>query len=456
MKGSKRNGFIYKSVIGKILVITLLGLFGAKEGSAQENFQKGYIIQTEPDTVFGEINYKDWVQNPDTIEFRRNTESPIELFTPWDLNTFSVSGEIYKSRETTIDETPFEILPGNQVIGTGKSTREARVFLEVLVQSEPIKLFIYRHGRENFYIEGPGGLVELISHEYTTTNTAGEHYVVKMESADFQIQLSRFYYFCNGQAPENTKYTQKSLIKFVLGCFQDSPGQYVSFVKEADKAKFKSAFYYALAITSFDVLFGWDYETFISFGDIALGYSAVIVLPRDRGKRRLMFDLEYQRLKAKNRDRYYNIDLLGTCRPSFGDCSQIEEFNVEKLTVDISYLKLNVGYKHLLFGRDFSPLVMIGTSARVRLSSESYGRISEVKYYHYHDTGEKIAYDSNIREGRFITPTKYTYAYYLGVGVQYKSASVTLKREKLFSRTNINSFRTYYLMFTVEYPFKFN
>jgi hypothetical protein len=41
---------------------------------AQTNFHQGYVVKTNGDTVKGYIDYREWGQNPLSIDFRTNKD----------------------------------------------------------------------------------------------------------------------------------------------------------------------------------------------------------------------------------------------------------------------------------------------------------------------------------------------------------------------------------------------
>lgn len=456
---------IKRCVCSLLLTLTLTFVFGTV--LAQDNFLPGYIIKTNQDTLIGEINYKDWWKNPDKIEFIKRGESQVERLLPADISAFSVGNTRYISRKVTIDETPFEIKQGTQILDTKKSSREAEVFLEVLIESDPINLYLYRHSRENFYIEGPQDFVELISHEYVARglnnerNTTGDKGTgagtpsIMREDADiYKYQLKKFFPYCDGQKPEETKYTQKSLVGFVLGCFENSDQQQITFVKKIDGYKYRSSIYLGSGITSFTKPFLWKNETLRSVGDIFVGYSAVIILPRNHGKRRVLFGIEYQSIKARDKDDFYEIEVTGTCRVDPTQCSRQREFEVQELKVDVSYLKFNVGYKHLFMEGRTSPFTLIGANSKLRLDYETYYR-TETNLYDYHiDTGVQDLILSVTEEDEILVPTKITFAGFVGVGVQYKFMSLAMVYERGFGRSAFRDYNSLNLSFSVELPFR--
>lgn len=442
-----------KGCVAPLLLIVILSSVPEVVFS-QKNFLPGFIIKTEQDTLFGEINYKDWEQNPDTIEYRSSSNADIQLLTPEDITTFFAGGDLYKSRQATIDETPYEILPGNQIIGVGKSSREGKIFLEVLLQSSSVNLFMYRHGRNNFYIEGQNNLIELISHEYTSTTATGNHYVVKAESKDYQKQLESFFQYCKGQSPLKTNYSEKSLMKFVQGCFDTENKTVITFTKEVESVRFKSGLYGGISLTKFEVPFNWGQPTFKSTGDITIGYSAMLVLPRDYGKRSILIDLIYQRVQAESDKEYRNSRTLGDCAPSFGDCVLKEDVTISDLELNMDYLKLNVGYKHKFLSKGITPFIIVGVGANYILNHDSRGKTERSNYYQYRTSGDRVEYNYSSIEEEILDPTKLTYGAIGGVGVQYNWVSFILKHERGFGNTNLHSFSTTFLLLTIEYPFK--
>ncbi|MBK7174130.1 MAG: hypothetical protein IPH84_13035 [Bacteroidales bacterium] len=64
---------------------------------AQNKFLPAYVIQNDGDTIKGYIEYKQWGQNPEKINFKADLLTQVEIFKPLDIKAFFVQNELYRS-----------------------------------------------------------------------------------------------------------------------------------------------------------------------------------------------------------------------------------------------------------------------------------------------------------------------------------------------------------------------
>ena len=94
--------------------------------NAQSNFQNGYIITLEKDTVYGQINYQTDPDNMSKCIFRKTPDSKTETFSPRNLwgYRFTESGKFYISHDIKIKDI------------------QKKVFVEYLVNGD-LNLYFY-------------------------------------------------------------------------------------------------------------------------------------------------------------------------------------------------------------------------------------------------------------------------------------------------------------------------
>ena len=69
----KNHGFLF------ILIFSISTLTAV----SQDNFEKGFIIDLQGDTLHGFINNTDRVQNPETIVFKLENDSMTQYLSAW-------------------------------------------------------------------------------------------------------------------------------------------------------------------------------------------------------------------------------------------------------------------------------------------------------------------------------------------------------------------------------------
>jgi len=172
-----------------VCVTLLCGLF--QQSFSQVNYQPGYVIHLQGDTLKGYIDYRNWEKNPRKIAFSRLTDSPRQEFGPLDIRSFSVSGDLYEGAivdvETSTNNTQYlDYGPEMHVV---KDT----VFARALVLGEK-SLYIYHYtdgimSKEQFYIR-QGDRLELLQFKVYKTDHDG---VTVAAYNNFYINQIAFY-----------------------------------------------------------------------------------------------------------------------------------------------------------------------------------------------------------------------------------------------------------------------
>src|SRR5579872_7058219 len=154
-----------KHFYGLLLVSLLLPVFA----SAQSNYKPGYAVTLKGDTLKGFINYKEWGQNPSSIDFKTNiADKTAEVLTTDDIKLFNIIGlDLYQKFTGPIGIDNID--PGRISYGKDTTFKVASVFLRVLTGGKNITLLSYIDDvRPHFYTEEAPGYVpkELIYHLY--------------------------------------------------------------------------------------------------------------------------------------------------------------------------------------------------------------------------------------------------------------------------------------------------
>ena len=121
---------------------------------AQGSYKPGYIVTPQGDTVKGSIEYREWEDNPKSINFKGAASS--ERLTAQKVKFFSVSvGHLaeYEGYAGPISMDNTEI--NHLSIGKDTSVITDTVFLRVLQDGSKIKLFSYTDGKKRRFFIAP-------------------------------------------------------------------------------------------------------------------------------------------------------------------------------------------------------------------------------------------------------------------------------------------------------------
>jgi hypothetical protein len=203
------------------LTSTIVLVFG------QGNFQPGYVIADNGDTLRGFIDYRHLSGNPEQIAFKNTPVSEVVIHRAEDIQGYHVNNETYVSatiqhdlNPTKIDELSYSPVPKYEQLTT---------FLMVLYQG-PKSLYFHRDhdGRTGLYIKGEQG--EFLLLKYYRYRVEGGQVVTNMLYKD---QLQAYFNDC----PEVKKkiklltYSEISLEKlfktYYTSCSNDKVMAYV-------------------------------------------------------------------------------------------------------------------------------------------------------------------------------------------------------------------------------------
>lgn len=144
-----------------IFVAVLLGVHWTQ---AQTNFESGFIINNEGDTIRGEINFN-WVTKPDQLTFRA-LDSDEKQFITADLKGFKIeNGDFFQSLTIDVDISPTK---PNELLEMGKDKFEEQSFFAkvlLLGTANLYQSFDQERARYHYFIENgqSSGPIELIS-----------------------------------------------------------------------------------------------------------------------------------------------------------------------------------------------------------------------------------------------------------------------------------------------------
>ncbi|MCO5935751.1 hypothetical protein NAF17_09370 [Mucilaginibacter sp. RB4R14] len=121
----------------------------ALSASAQSNYKPGYYISLQGDTTKGYVDYREWEENPEIIDFKPTlNNNQRQHLTPQNVRLVSITGfEIYKSHTGSVSAD----VPGGNDRDT--SFEQKTVFLKLLTRGNKLALYEYRDGvKSRFFI----------------------------------------------------------------------------------------------------------------------------------------------------------------------------------------------------------------------------------------------------------------------------------------------------------------
>ncbi|MDP4186042.1 MAG: hypothetical protein Q8862_12900, partial [Bacteroidota bacterium] len=134
--------------------------------SAQSNFKKGYVVMFAHDTINGYIDYRNWSKNPKEIQFKKEGEQQVRIFSPLNCKSFQVENEIYEGHIVDVENSPIDI---NHLSVTSKPAMiRDTVFLSVFLRGRANLYYLKDEIDKTHLLIQVGGdsVVELIHKKY--------------------------------------------------------------------------------------------------------------------------------------------------------------------------------------------------------------------------------------------------------------------------------------------------
>jgi hypothetical protein len=234
--------------------------FISLEINAQAQFERGFIITNEGDTLRGYVQYLDWEISPETILFRMERTSEDKQFSAGEIVGFSIDSvnECYVSKNIGVIN-----LNSSQVFSMPPSlipSHHKNVFLQTIIKGPEASLYKYVNdvGEEHFYIETPILFQELTNYSYYQYQD-GRQYRARRE--DYKMQLASICINSDSFDGRIPNYNEKELIKYLEkynSCFLGETIVYRSPVSPV----------------VFDAMIGFGYDKFFDRFSYCLGVRA--------------------------------------------------------------------------------------------------------------------------------------------------------------------------------------
>lgn len=138
----------FQTRIFLVFVLTLFYSFCL----AQSNYQKGFIVNTNGDTLSGLINYKEWYKTPRRFSFKRSAGDKNTIYTANNLDFLHIDGRVTYVKfavQVSMNEVQFTRITQS----TSEPKVQDTVFLRLLVKGEKVSLYAYRDDvKQRFYV----------------------------------------------------------------------------------------------------------------------------------------------------------------------------------------------------------------------------------------------------------------------------------------------------------------
>ncbi len=305
----------------KMICLTITGLLFASLINGQENFQPGYIINLQKDTIRGFVDYRNWEKNPSDVVFKMGINELPTQYRSIDITGFGIQDEHYMSaiveRESTLNsfsDGPYSA----QLITELDST-----FLQTLIGGSKSLYYLKdKNGIDQFYIHQDTGFTLLIFKKYMKVQNENKG---NMENRTFVGQLIKYLQECDQiqDKLKDTKYKRSDLEKLFVEYYACTNSS-IAFHKKEDKIIAQLGVWMGPSITSLQINSESNYLGSVDFNSsttVAGGLTCDFILPRSQRKWSILTELMYTSYKTSG---HYD-DL----------------YNPATITFEYAYLKLN-------------------------------------------------------------------------------------------------------------------
>jgi hypothetical protein len=397
-----------KNFIQKIL-LSISGILIFQSTFGQKNYQPGYVIQLNGDTLHGFIDYRKWDRNPDDIIFKKELSENIFTYSPKDIRGFSVLDEIYESAiiETEMSsDNPDDLSSDSEL-----SIKIDTTFLQTIVSGVK-SLYFYKNtsGKEQFYIRHDS-TYELLKYKKYLKQNESDGTSVIAENNKYLGQLTYYLRDCPTIQVKlkDTKYGKRSIENLFLSYYKCTNSE-IKFHKKIEKLPIEFGLLAGLSSTSinfasysgsFAYLVNSDFK---SSENLLAGMFFNIGLPYNQGKWSIYNEFIYTSYKIDGFFQSYISD---------------KNYTTVNTTIGISSLKVNnmLRFKYPI-GKAFV-YVNAGISNGFAISETNHVKTDEM-------------FNSSLytEEGRAFDFRGLEQGYILGLGTKFKKYSLEIRFER--------------------------
>lgn len=414
------------TLLARTVVLIFLGIFISQTSFAQENYLQGHIISLKGDTIHGFIDYRNWDRNPQQIHFKEKTSSENIIYTPTQINSFSVNNENYVGAVVKIETSP------NKTSSLESDSRfkfdTDTCFLQVIVAGVK-SLYRYKNSnwKDFFYIKEGADINLLEQKKYL--KKLGDKDVVK-ENKRFLGQLAIYFNDCSSiQAKlKKTVYSRKSLVK-LFNYYYETTHSVIKFTHKTEEISFKVGALAGLSITQLD--FSSDGIPYLANSDysqsenLTFGLFLNLILPKSQKKWSIYNELLFSSYEVKG---------------------EFEDFySLYQTEMAYRYLKLNNMVRYTYPFKKTSVFFNVGISNGVAVDIKN--RL--VKKSTINENKEDI-YALALDETR-----KYEQGFLVGIGTKFKNYGFELRYENSNGMSNLSNLsskvKRYYFLLSYQF-----
>ncbi|MGX5688446.1 hypothetical protein [Arcticibacter tournemirensis] len=316
------KSLILKSFILIIFIIT------SKVSLSQKNYQPGYLISVNGDTVKGFIDYRNWEKNPDKITFKKSN-TPESSYTPELIKEFGVKNEIYVSAIVNVEVSPFKTENLNYSAET--TWRQDTAFLQTLVAGEK-SLYYYkdRNGKQQYFIRNGKDVDLLLFKQYLVKNENG---VFISANKQYLQQLEEYLSDCPAAISDLSRvsYNTTSLTNLFTRYYNCKKSG-IAYQKKKDKVRIEIGGLAGPSFTAIDFESSIPAYAYIDKADFphsvnpSAGAYFDVILPRNQGKWSINNELFFTSYRSES---------------NYVDYSNDENFTNYSIAISSLSLKIN-------------------------------------------------------------------------------------------------------------------
>ncbi len=350
---------------------------------AQKNFEEGYIINLEQDTVKGLILNKDKKINPKSISFNGNNQKT--TFFAKDIAGFGVKNEVFETHFIEYDTSKYKT--DELTVYKDPKWKEETVFLQLIVKGG---LDLYRlvdnKGKKHFFIKSENDVVpqELLLIKYkkdTDVATVSKYRNTLRRYMDGSPELY--------ETIQTLDFNVKALKRLFVN-YNKSKNQFI-YQYEPEKIELKFLVSIGLTVST---LKDTDNQTFPTSYNPCGGIALDVIFPKNKRKLSLLNELGFRTFETSTNEQ------PGPFGTSFS----------KNIIFKLSYLRLMTAIKYSFNGyvesNKFTPFIYAGIVNSFIISNNSTHEPFGAQ------PGETTAIEDDFRN--------YEQGVLIGIGVDYK------------------------------------
>jgi len=314
-----------KALFSRFLaLLTALLLFS--QLYAQSNFEKGYIIMADGETIHGLIDNRHWDLHPTSIAFKVSENANTIWYSPNEISGFGVGEFVFTSALVEIDDSLHKLEHLEE--SSEPNMVEKNLFIQVIFQGEK-SLYYHKdiNGKPYFFIHTNGEVSWLYFKRYinisesVSRSTRSARNIRSINTYKGQLQL--YLHDCSDlkSTIEKSNYTLNDLYRIFEKYYELCNGRLEYKLERINPViKYKVDVLAGLTITQINFtgpVRPWLTEPeFPSSTDFAAGIGFEVRFPHDNYKLSLYNELSYNEMSTQASHLYYNMGAYQTYKHS--------------------------------------------------------------------------------------------------------------------------------------------